>query len=114
MLLRNGEVVATECLPDHKDQDLTKKSTISLLRALTILTSTLEPIPAEVYISMRLFFSDHCPDTYQPVGFVDATDEHMYYERYETCSYFQPNYYYFPSASLLVSRSARCILHTTT
>ena len=41
----NGEIVATECLPEHEDAEKTKRATINLLRSLNILTSTLEPLP---------------------------------------------------------------------
>ena len=78
--------MTSQCHPDHLNADTTKRATVSLLRSLTILSSTLEPLPgvaqvanccfgpltasASAYLNMRLYFSDNCPEDYQPQGFI--------------------------------------------
>lgn len=46
-----------------------------LMKRFIIITQSLEPLPEEKYISMRMLFNDKCPKDYQPPYFKDASSE---------------------------------------
>jgi hypothetical protein len=46
-----------------------KEATVVLIRRLICITQTLEPLPPERYITMRLFYSPDAPKNYQPKFF---------------------------------------------
>lgn len=46
----------------------------SLIKRLIVLTQSLDPLPDEKYISIRLMFNDKCPSDYQPPYFQDCTN----------------------------------------
>jgi meiosis-specific protein len=49
-------------------KDITN-STRQLIRKLLVLTQSLEPLPENAYITMRLFYHDHTPIDYEPPFF---------------------------------------------
>lgn len=53
--------------------DHIKKATVSLLRTLVSMTSTLQPLPDERTISIALFYNESAPTDYQPPHFRQAT-----------------------------------------
>lgn len=52
-----------------------RKMVQQLMRRFIIITQSLEPLPDEKFLSMRLLFNDNVDPNYQPVLFKDATFE---------------------------------------
>ncbi|KAJ3331445.1 DNA binding protein, partial [Kappamyces sp. JEL0680] len=66
---------ATAATDGPSRQELHKK-TNQLVRRLLTLTQSLEPLPENAYITMRLFYSDNCPIEYEPPSFKPCTLEY--------------------------------------
>ncbi|EGW34711.1 uncharacterized protein SPAPADRAFT_145081 [Spathaspora passalidarum NRRL Y-27907] len=47
----------------------------TLIKRLLILTQSLDPLPEDKYISIRLLYNDSCPMSYQPPYFEDGTTQ---------------------------------------
>lgn len=52
-----------------------RKMMQQLMRRFIIITQSLDPLPKERYLTMRLLFNDHAPANYQPQFFKDASLE---------------------------------------
>ncbi|KAH0544383.1 hypothetical protein FGG08_001524 [Glutinoglossum americanum] len=49
------------------------------LRSLCTITSLLPPLPAERYLSIRLYYTDDCPPDYEPPGFKKCESNPWYF-----------------------------------
>ena len=57
-----------------------KKPTLKLLRSVIMVTHSLDPLPEDVVISMRLsYYEDAVPEGYEPPGFKEAESDELYY-----------------------------------
>lgn len=52
-----------------------RKMLQQLMKRFIIITQSLEPLPEERNVSMRMLFNESCPKDYQPPFFKDASDE---------------------------------------
>lgn len=51
-----------------------QKNTRNLVRRLLVLTQSLEPLPENAFITMRLYYYDHTPIDYEPPMFTSGPD----------------------------------------
>lgn len=59
----------------------TKKATIKLLRTIIVLTQTLQPLPDDVMMTMKLYYYDAVtPEDYEPPGFQATSCEDFEFE----------------------------------
>ncbi|XP_041365115.1 HORMA domain-containing protein 1-like isoform X2 [Gigantopelta aegis] len=59
----------------------TKKATIRLLRTIVVLTQTLQSLPDDVMMTMKLFYYDDCtPADYEPPGFKACESDSFTFE----------------------------------
>ena len=57
-----------------------KKPTLKLLRSVIMVTHSLDDLPEDVVISMRLsYYEDAVPEEYEPPGFKEAENDELYY-----------------------------------
>ncbi|KNC50598.1 HORMA domain-containing protein [Thecamonas trahens ATCC 50062] len=64
------------------DQKEIKFSTITMMRTLTLLCQTLQPLVVDRYIMMRVIYSDTAPPDYEPLFFQPApANEPMFFTR---------------------------------
>jgi HORMA domain len=59
------------------DRSVAKRATITTIRNLVQMTSTLNPLPRRRYFTMRLKYNDDAPDDYEPQFFRAAKDADM-------------------------------------
>ncbi|UYV60470.1 hypothetical protein LAZ67_1001242 [Cordylochernes scorpioides] len=60
--------------------EITKKATFSLLRTLILLTESLEPLPENAFLTMKLlYFDDITPNDYHPPGFKPCHLDNFYF-----------------------------------
>lgn len=52
-----------------------RKMLQQLMKRFIIITQSLEPLPEQKYMSMRMLFNETCPKEYQPPFFMDASSE---------------------------------------
>jgi meiosis-specific protein len=50
-----------------------KNATSTMMRHLTILSQTLEPLPSERYLTMKLLYQPETPEAYEPPFFKSAS-----------------------------------------
>lgn len=61
--------------------DLTKKTTLSLLRTIILLMQNLKPLPEIAYLTMKLLYYDEVtPEDYEPPGFKPADSPFFYFK----------------------------------
>ena len=67
-IYRNERKIASRSRASHGDD--VKRATIKLLRSILVLTQTLDPLPNDVYMAIKLFYLDDVtPADYNPSGF---------------------------------------------
>ena len=67
-IYRNDRKIASSSRLSQGDD--VKRATIKLLRSILVLTQTLDPLPNDVYMAIKLFYQDDVtPPDYHPAGF---------------------------------------------
>ncbi|XP_013403455.1 LOW QUALITY PROTEIN: HORMA domain-containing protein 2-like, partial [Lingula anatina] len=75
-IYRNGDKLASAYSPSE-----TKKATIKLLRTIVILTQTLNSLPDDVMMTMKLlYYDDVTPADYEPPGFQPVDTDYFMFD----------------------------------
>lgn len=62
-----------------QDRGTVENECCQLIRRIVAITGTLNPIPKERYLAMRLFYRPGTPLEYEPPAFIDASDSGMHF-----------------------------------
>lgn len=73
------KVSETYTLEFNYDKD-TSNSIFQVIRTLSLLTQTLEPLPARKFLTLKLFYNENTPFEYEPEGFKASTNHQFLFE----------------------------------
>lgn len=73
------KVSETYTLEFNYDKE-TQNSIFQMIRTLSLLTQTLEPLPPKKFITLKLFYNENTPYEYEPEGFKASANQQFLFE----------------------------------